>query len=215
MPAVKLKNGKIVSKETYEKVWDFLQKYTNFSPRGVGDLRTALFGILNKERHDLGESREWNAYQLNVSFVDEGLVNRILVDLQSSGLATIEGEPTLLGIKGVIPLDKEEVAATIGAAFDVVDTSYAFYGRPPSYGLQDPRKDEAMSANGGIDLNAVEKDLRVRAEGEAMKFNIAPALLQEYQAAPGFVPVILNIEPLESLPAFLGAGEQEPSAAAV
>jgi hypothetical protein len=76
--------------------------------------------------------------------------------------------------------------------------------------------DQAMSESpGGIDLNAVEKDLRVRAEGEGMKFNIDPAMLREYQTAPGFVPVIMNIEPLESLPKFLGASEQEKSAAAV
>ena len=70
---------------------------------------------------------------------------------------------------------------------------------------------------GGINLNPVDKTLDVDAAqgAAAMKFNIDPAMLKEYQSAPGFVPVIMNIEPLESLPAFLGASEQEKSAAAV
>jgi hypothetical protein len=79
------------------------------------------------------------------------------------------------------------------------------------------RNGEAMSdmEKGGIDLNATDKALEVGNSGEAMKFNVDPATFMEYQNAPGFVPVILNIEPLESLPVFLGAREEEVSAGVV
>ena len=37
-----------------------------------------------------------------------------------------------------------------------------------------------------------------------IKFNIDPAMLQRLQNAPGFVPVIINIQPTNNLREFLG-----------
>jgi hypothetical protein len=70
-------------------------------------------------------------------------------------------------------------------------------------------------STGGIDLNAVERDLRIRAEGEGIKFNIDPAMLKKMQDAPGVTPVILNVTPLVSLPEFLGIEENAPHQPAV
>ena len=72
----------------------------------------------------------------------------------------------------------------------------------------------AGGRKGGIDLNPVDKMLQLNGDGSALKFNIDPAMVRQYQAAPGFMPVILNIRPLDDLPAFLGVSEQKPAASA-
>ncbi len=75
------------------------------------------------------------------------------------------------------------------------------------------RPDQAMSitANkqsgpGGIDFkpDKVDSAFVVKNSGGAIKFHIDPAMLQQLQNAPGFVPVIINIVPLKDLPEFLG-----------
>ncbi len=57
---------------------------------------------------------------------------------------------------------------------------------------------------GGIDLTS-DKALTVQNNGQGIKFHIDPAQLQELQNAPGFVPVIISIEPMLNLRKFLGA----------
>jgi len=64
-----------------------------------------------------------------------------------------------------------------------------------------------LSVNGGIDLTS-DKALSVQNNGQGIKFHIDPAMLQQLQNAPGFVPVIINIQPLKSLSAFLGINNQ-------
>jgi len=70
--------------------------------------------------------------------------------------------------------------------------------------------DEAMlgvERKGGIDFNIDRMDLQVKNENGEIKFNLNPAQLEQLRQAPGFKPVILGIEPLESLPRFLGISE--------
>ncbi len=58
---------------------------------------------------------------------------------------------------------------------------------------------------GGIDLTAGRMDLETRGDGSlAMKFDLDPARLKELRAAPGFVPVIVDIQPTADLAGFLG-----------
>jgi len=65
--------------------------------------------------------------------------------------------------------------------------------------------DKAMSAdNGGIDLTPVNMRLQTQNVGGGIKFRMDPAMLQQLQNAPGFVPVIINIQPLGDLRLFLG-----------
>ena len=40
--------------------------------------------------------------------------------------------------------------------------------------------------------------------GVGSKFHIDPAMLERLQNAPGFVPVVIDVQPLKDLPAFLG-----------
>ena len=65
---------------------------------------------------------------------------------------------------------------------------------------------------GGIDLTTPglaartgnKTPLEVQNSGEGIKFYLDPTMLQQLQNAPGFVPVIINIQPLLNLKEFLG-----------
>jgi len=60
---------------------------------------------------------------------------------------------------------------------------------------------------GGIDLSPTNIDLQSRSSDGEIKFRMDPAILARLQKAPGFVPVIINIQPLKSLSAFLGVNQ--------
>ncbi len=69
--------------------------------------------------------------------------------------------------------------------------------------------DQAMgrvvkSSTGGIDLNAVNKQLQVQNAGEGIKFHLDPAQLALWQDAAGVTPVIISVEPLKDISLFLG-----------
>jgi len=65
---------------------------------------------------------------------------------------------------------------------------------------------EGAEKNGGIDLTS-DKALSVQNNGQGIKFHLDPAQFAQLQNAPGFVPVIINIQPLKSLPEFLGLNQ--------
>ncbi|MEI7999271.1 MAG: DnaJ domain-containing protein [Candidatus Omnitrophota bacterium] len=81
--------------------------------------------------------------------------------------------------------------------------------------LKDPRKREAynktldaamlhLKDKGGIDLTPANLNLQTRNAGEEIKFHLDPAMLAQLQNAPGFEPVIINIQPMVDLKGFLG-----------
>ena len=59
--------------------------------------------------------------------------------------------------------------------------------------------------NGGIDLTPANMNLLTQNAGAGIKFHLDPALLAQLRNAPGFTPVIVNIQPMRDLKAFLGA----------
>ena len=65
--------------------------------------------------------------------------------------------------------------------------------------------------NGGIDLNPANLNLQTQNSGSEIKFNMDPAILEQLKNAPGFVPVIISIEPMISLNQFLGLNDQDLS----
>jgi hypothetical protein len=68
--------------------------------------------------------------------------------------------------------------------------------------------DGAMKANnGGIDLTPANMNLRTQNSDGEIKFHLDPAQLARFQNAPGFVPVIINIQPLKNLSTFLGLND--------
>ncbi len=71
--------------------------------------------------------------------------------------------------------------------------------------------DRAM--RGGIDFNSdkVESAFSVRNSGGEIKFHIDPAMLEQLQNAPGFMPVIINIQPMTDVRLFLGLTDNQPT----
>jgi hypothetical protein len=57
---------------------------------------------------------------------------------------------------------------------------------------------------GGIDLTPAKMNVEVKNDvSVGIKFHISPAMLAQLQDAPGFVPVIISVEPLDDLKGFL------------
>ncbi|MBF0618691.1 MAG: hypothetical protein HQL19_00830 [Candidatus Omnitrophica bacterium] len=67
-----------------------------------------------------------------------------------------------------------------------------------------PRRSGTKTNDGGIDLNTDRLELNVQSDGQGIEFHIDPAQIAALQNASGFIPVIMNIQPLDSLSEFLG-----------
>jgi hypothetical protein len=65
----------------------------------------------------------------------------------------------------------------------------------------------AMVHRGGIDFNSNKMNLQVKNDTIGIKFHIDPAQLAQLQNASGFVPVVINIQPLNNLKQFLEVNE--------
>ena len=77
-----------------------------------------------------------------------------------------------------------------------------------------------LSSTGGIDLTPAKMNLQTKIDssptaqndsigdgndnGSGIQFHMDPAMLQQLRDAPGFVPVIINVQPLNNLREFLG-----------
>jgi len=69
-------------------------------------------------------------------------------------------------------------------------------------------KNQAMKTEkGGIDFTTNKTPLEVQNTGEGIKFHLDPGMLQQLQNAPGFVPVIISVQPLKGIAAFLGLNQ--------
>lgn len=70
-------------------------------------------------------------------------------------------------------------------------------------------KTQADKSNlGGIDFNPDRVQLELRNSGGAIVFQMDPLQLQQVKDAAGFEPVIVNIQPMPNLRAFLGMGDR-------
>ena len=91
--------------------------------------------------------------------------------------------------------------------------------------LADESSNRAMNSSktGGIDLTPANMNLQTKIDSspsaqndkEGIKFYLDPAMLVQLQNAPGFVPVVINIEPLGDLRGFLGVQNNSASRASV
>jgi hypothetical protein len=70
--------------------------------------------------------------------------------------------------------------------------------------------DQAMNVlKGGIDLTPANMNLQTQNAGGMIKSHLDPAMLKQLQNAPGFVPVIFNIQPMNDLRKFLGISDAQ------
>jgi hypothetical protein len=72
--------------------------------------------------------------------------------------------------------------------------------------IQQTGGDKAMK--GGIDLTPANMKLTTQSTGREIRFHLDPDMLARVQNAPGFVPVIINIQPVTNLRQFLGLNVQ-------
>ncbi len=61
-----------------------------------------------------------------------------------------------------------------------------------------------IDVTGGIDLTPADRAMQIQNSGGAVKFRLDPARLEQLRHAPGFSPVILNVQPMTDLKLFLG-----------
>ncbi len=82
---------------------------------------------------------------------------------------------------------------------------------------------KVMKAPGGIDLTTDKVPLEVKSgsptttygdDKAGIKFNIDPAMIEQLKNAQGFVPVIINLEPIKDLRGFLGLNQSSTTVAA-
>ncbi len=64
---------------------------------------------------------------------------------------------------------------------------------------------------GGIDLQADKVNLELQNSGQTIQFKTDPAMLKQLQNAPGFVPVIIDVQPMTDLRLFLGLTDEKSS----
>ena len=64
---------------------------------------------------------------------------------------------------------------------------------------------KAMTNEGGIDFKSatVNEALHVQSNNDEIRFHLDPAMLQQFQNTAGFIPVIIDIQPVSDLKAFL------------
>ena len=70
-------------------------------------------------------------------------------------------------------------------------------------------KTSKRTSTGGINLSPANKVLQIQNGGMGIKFHITAAQLAQLQNAPGFVPVIISIQPMLNLREFLGLNQLE------
>jgi len=90
----------------------------------------------------------------------------------------------------------------------------------PDWSIVERSLDRAQTAflKGGIDLTPANMDLQTKIDPRfsgndngGIKFHLDPAMLKQLKNAPGFVPVIINIQPMNDLRGFLGLKEDAQS----
>jgi len=162
----------------------------------------------------------------NQGLIDRYFVNRKL-DLPEEFIYTGEAE---------IPIDPETLRFMDGTEIPGGEPTKAYVlsqlGGPTFYGLVTLKTGEAgdkasLAQKGGIDLTPAKMDLQVKKgiasslesaprNDTGITFHLDPAMLAQLQKAPGFVPVIISVQPLRDLQGFLGVqNNSTPQASAV
>ena len=68
-----------------------------------------------------------------------------------------------------------------------------------------------LATKGGIDLTPANMNLQTQNPSGVIKFHMDSIMLKQLQNAPGFVPVIINIQPMTDLRLWLGLNDQKPA----
>jgi hypothetical protein len=138
-----------------------------------------LYGLNGIPHPDIDENNDLASLMMG-KFITPREAERIILRM------LVNENPSLKGITGSM-LPKE-----------------SFVGRMKSRLLLSMRTKEKT---GGIDMSSVKGVLRAQNSGEGIQFHLNPAMLTRLQNSSGFVPVIINIQPLINLRLFLGIND--------
>ncbi len=117
----------------------------------------------------------------------------------------------MASVKPKLFLEKQNSPAALlkFALFELVDQS-----NPDALRLNEIAKDAALTSTGGIDLTPANMNLQTQNSNGDIKFHLDPVMLAQLKNTPGFVPVIINIQPMTDLRQFLGLQENLSATAA-
>lgn len=145
--------------------------------------------LLNSIKNDL----ENGGYAVKAIVIGEKQIERSLKEDEKINFVISEGEidRKIIGRRKFINLgnylNEDEELINKKRFFDEVDRLSS--------------QDNAQITNGGIDLTS--PDIQAEDKNNKIIFNVNPAMLTQFQNTPGFVPVIINDEPLINLRYFL------------
>ncbi len=115
------------------------------------------------------------------------------------GNATLQTDPTIL-TKWNSEVGSSQYLKSNQSLFKDLNFNQAMTGLP----LQ-----ASTNEVGGIDFKPNQINLESRNAGQEIKFKSDPAMLEQLRNAPGFEPVIINIQPMRDLELFLGLKQEE------
>ena len=159
---------------------------------------------------DILEVRNLNA---EVKKRVQGILDKYQAYLDSNQPLVLGFKGSVLTKHGIFPFrNKEEFRNNIKSRFETspIDFIKDFFPqlfpniRVNNIGVEDIVFDAAMLDKGGIDFTVNKTPLEIHNAGEGIKFHLDPAMLKQLQNAPGFVPVIIHIQPAGDLRLFLG-----------
>jgi hypothetical protein len=183
------------------------------------DVKEMMVSELKKRGHlsdaSIGEiAKDFSIfYNLPLSADAEGLVRYLLsiwgIDQRERvALAILDTDPTLLNQAvaleaQILEHGAREYALQLRGNEGVAQHIAIWENKVRT--ILEQAKDLAMK--GGIDLTS-DKTLTIQSNGEeGIKFHIDPAQLAQLKNASGFVPIIINIQPMTDLRRFMGLEE--------
>ena len=179
--------------------------------------RMSDIGIVNLRQRILSEGKSAftsAAQEIAGQVIEEGNVKiRTAADLEDVGNYFDSKENEIIQAKGIqyFDLQKTIEKKLKLRKIDSLRLSLVRYLWPDQYGVylkgfSHPHLVMAHTqlAKGGIDLTPANMRLQTRNSGGEIKFHLDPAMLKQLQNAPGFVPVVISIQPLTNLRIFLG-----------
>ena len=161
-----------------------------------------------KEDYSLSQKLGGLAYFLQRLGADNGNLDlgkeflRTIADDQDSVLAL----HLILKKKGLTK--GVEYSSTISVPFRNIVANKGDIVQKLERQMKREKKSRAMiNKTGGIDLTLANNVLKTANNGGEIKFHINQAMFKQLQNVPGFVPVIINIQPMTDLRKFLGIKE--------
>jgi hypothetical protein len=182
-----------------------------FGPEGMsdGDLNALGLGVVGKDFfYYYYDNPEFIPGGIAIAGPENVLLNGRNLDLQAS----ILGENLSANLRLHVLSFKNRPKDIFAVLSNISVPIPAIAATRVQSALPEAVQDRAMKGelNGGIDLTPAKINLQTREGGddkEDIKFNIDRAMFRQLQNAPGFIPVIINIQPLKSLSVFLGLNQ--------